>query len=373
MSNRIYIASRKGLFTLDRKSGNGGWAITRSAFMGDPVSAVLADNRDNTVYAALNLGHFGVKLHRSLNGGETWEECQAPVYPKDLEKEIPVWDGQGPPPASNQTLKQIWIMEPGGKNEPDVIYAGTNPGGFFRSTDRGSTWTLNEALWDTPERTKWMGGGYDSPGIHSICIDPSDANQISVAVSSGGVWQTKDGGKTWASRAKGMRAAYMPPELAYHENSQDPHRMVQCRTTPTVFWAQHHNGLFRSTDGANSWQELTDVPPSVFGFAVAVDPNNPDTAWFVPAIKDEDRYPVDGKVVVSRTRDGGKSFEVLRNGLPQDHAYDLVYRHGMDIDSEGKKLVIGSTTGSLWITENQGDSWNNISSNLPPIYAVRFA
>jgi len=149
--------------------------------------------------------------------------------------------------------------------------------------------------------------------------------------------------------------------------------MVQCQNDPTVFWAQHHNGIFRSTDGANSWQELTDVPPSVFGFAVAVHPNDPDTAWFVPAIKDEKRFPVNAQVVVSRTRDGGKTFDILRNGLPQEHAYDLVYRHSLDIDPTGNSLVMGSTTGSLWVTEDQGDNWKIINAHLPPIYAVRFA
>ena len=114
------------------------------------------------------------------------------------------------------------------------------------------------------------------------------------------------------------------------------------------------------------------MKPSVFGFGVAVHPREPDTAWFVPAVKDECRVPVDGKVVAARTRDGGKSFEVLREGLPQEHAYDLVYRHALDIDESGDRLAFGSTTGGLWVTENQGDSWTAISTHLPPIYAVRF-
>ena len=375
MSTRIYAATRKGLFTIDKKSGNGGWGITRTAFLGDPVSAVLPDNRDGSVYAALNLGHFGVKFHRSGNNGETWEEAVTPAYPKDPDKpELPPSsEGEAPPAPSGNIMNQIWIMDTGGKDEPGVLWAGTNPGGLFRSDDRGSTWQLNEPLWNIPERSKWFGGGYESPGIHSICVDPTDSKHVSVGVSIGGFWSTTDGGKTWSSRAKGMRNAYMPPGQEYDENSQDPHRIVQCAGTPEAYWAQHHNGIFRSTDGAASWQEITDVPPSVFGFAVAVHPRDPQTAWFVPAIKDEHRYPVDAKVVVSRTRDGGKSFDVLRRGLPQENAYDLVYRHGMDIDSEGNQLVIGSTTGSLWVSENQGDSWQNISANLPPVYAVRFA
>jgi photosystem II stability/assembly factor-like uncharacterized protein len=115
------------------------------------------------------------------------------------------------------------------------------------------------------------------------------------------------------------------------------------------------------------------VEPSVFGFAVAVHPQDPDTAWLVPAVKDECRVPVGGKLVVTRTRDGGKSWTVLREGLPQEHAYDLVYRHGLDVDESGQRLAFGSTTGGLWVTENQGDSWECVSAHLPPIASVRFA
>jgi hypothetical protein len=170
-----------------------------------------------------------------------------------------------------------------------------------------------------------------------------------------------------------MRAAYMPPDQAHDPVVQDPHRVVQCRSAPAVFWTQHHNGIFRSVDDLGSWTEITTASPSTFGFALAVHPDDPDTAWFVPAQKDEKRVPVDGAVVVTRTRDGGKTFDVLRRGLPQEHAYDLVYRHGLDVGADGATLAMGSTTGSLWVSVDQGDEWQTVSTHLPPIHAVRFA
>jgi len=200
-------------------------------------------------------------------------------------------------------------------------------------------------------------------------VHPQDGKRVWAGVSCGGVWASEDDGKSWELRADGMRAAFMPPDQAYKPEIQDPHRLAQCRSNPEVIWAQHHNGIFRTTDGGKKWSEISDG----FGFAVAVHPRNPDTAWFVPAEKDEKRVPVGGRVVVHRTRDGGKSFETLHRGLPQEHAYDLVYRHGLDIDASGEHLVMGSTTGSLWVSEDQGESWETISANLPPIYAVRFS
>lgn len=131
--------------------------------------------------------------------------------------------------------------------------------------------------------------------------------------------------------------------------------------------------LHRSTDGGRRWTELEGVSPSAFGFALAAHPSNPETAWLVPEIKDERRIPVDGKLVVNRTRDGGKSFETLSRGLPQEHAYDLVYRHGLAIDAKGETLAMGSTTGSLFVSEDSGDSWQCVSTHLPPVYALRFA
>ena len=170
-----------------------------------------------------------------------------------------------------------------------------------------------------------------------------------------------------------MHAAYMPPERREEPEIQDPHLVVQCPGNPDALWVQHHNGVFRSSNRAGQWHEITKIKPSNFGFAVAVHPAEPDTAWFVPAIKDECRVPVDGKVVVARTRDGGENFDVLTHGLPHQHAYDLVFRHAFDIDDSGDRLVMGSTTGSLWITEDGGDEWATISTHLPPIYQVRFA
>lgn len=361
MSEKIYVATRKGLITVARNNG-ARWQIAHTDFLGDAVTMVLPDARDGSVYAALKLGHFGPKLRRRRDG-KNWEECATPALPA-----APADDS-----AKADSVVQIWALEAGAPNAARSLWLGTIPGALFHSQDGGDTWTLIESLWNRSDRKEWFGGGYDQPGIHSICVDPRDARRITIAISCGGVWTTTDGGANWDSRTHGMRAAYMPPERAFDPNIQDPHRMVQCAANPDALWVQHHNGIFRSTDRAANWREITHVVPSTFGFAVAVHPRDADTAWFVPAVKDETRVPVDHKLVVTRTRDGGKSFDVLRTGLPQEHAYDLIYRHGLDIDTTGEQLVMGSTTGGLWWSPDQGDTWENIAAHLPPIYCVRFA
>ena len=369
MSDRLYLATRKGLLTAERKNGN--WSVTGCEFVGDPVSIVLADPRDGWIYAALGHGHFGVKLHRSSDGGKSWEECKAPEYPKKPEgtPDIMCPTRNIPIPWS---LDLIWSLEAGGDDQPSALWCGTIPGGLFRSDDRGSSWELNRPLWDDPSRKEWFGGGMDYPGVHSVCVDPRDSKHVTIGISCGGVWVTRDAGNSWACSADGMWASYMPPDRKHDPVIQDPHCLTQSPANPDVMWVQHHNGVFHSTDGAATWQEIKNVPASTFGFAVAVHPTDPETAWLVPAHSDERRVPVDGKVLVARTRDGGKSFDDLRQGLPQEHAFDLTFRHALDVDETGERLAFGSTTGSVWISENQGDSWQQLSGNLPPVYCVRF-
>jgi hypothetical protein len=370
MSDRMFVATRKGVFVIERASG--GWSVAHAAFVGDNCSYLCHDPRDGSLYAALGHGHFGVKVHRSTDGGKNWSEVATPTYPPKPDDVPDVMDPmrQKPIPWS---LEMVWTIVPGAAGQSGRLWAGTLPGGLFRSDDHGASWTLVRSLWDVPNRKHWFGGGYDYPGIHSIMIDPRDPNRVIVGVSCGGVWASENDGESWANCAQGMRAEYMPPERQFDPDIQDPHLVVQCAGQPDVLWAQHHNGIFRTTDNLKSWSEIKTARPAAFGFAVAVHPVRGDTAWFAPAIKDEKRVPVDGKVVISRTRDGGQTFEVLRNGLPQEHAYDLTFRHALDVDESGDRLAFGSTTGSLWVSEDQGDSWKTVSANLPPIYSVRFA
>ncbi|HET7879363.1 MAG TPA: hypothetical protein VFL55_00655 [Acetobacteraceae bacterium] len=357
MSDRLLVGTKKGLFELQRARGT--WSIVRMRFLGDPVSMLLHDMRDGALYVAEALGHFGVKLQRSNDGGENWQELPAPAFPKT--------GAEGP------SVSYLFCLETGGADQPGWLWCGSIPGALFLSRDHGESWSLNEGLWNLPQRKDWMGGGFDDAGVASICVDPRASQHITIGVSTGGVWISDDGGASWRGSADGMYADYFPPERRHDPEVQDIHRLVQCPAAPDTLWVQHHNGVFRSTDAARSWQEVTAIRPSKFGFAVAVHPHDPDTAWFVPGVKDECRVPVGGRLVVARTRDGARSFDVLTDGLPQHHAYDLVYRHALDVDGSGTSLAMGSTTGHLWVSENAGDSWTLVAGNLPPISCVRFA
>jgi hypothetical protein len=361
LARTLCIGTRKGLFTVRR---NGvGWTLDTPHFAGEPVTQFACDPADGAWYAALRLGHFGIKLRKSADQGVNWQEVAAPAFPPK-----PVagpWKDDPTP----WTVDLVWGLEAA----PGRLWAGCLPAGLFTSVDGGGSWQLVESLWDRPDRKEWLGGGYDHAGIHSILVDPRDADHVTVGISCGGVWQTRDGGKQWRSTSSGMDAGeYMPPERRYDANIQDVHRIAQCLAQPDVLWCQHHGGLYRSADAGESWQAIPAPLPSGFGFPVVAHPRDPQRAWFAPAHSDAQRMPVGGRMVVNETRDGGASFSTHGEGLPQRSAYHLVYRHALVVSDDGNQLAMGSTTGGLWISEDGGAAWHCISRDLPPIAVLRW-
>jgi photosystem II stability/assembly factor-like uncharacterized protein len=357
-SSTLILGTRKGLFILELS--NGEWNVTRTAFAGAPVPYAMRDHRTGTLWASIDHGHWGQKLHRSDDGGERWEEVTAPKYPEGEELK------DGVPAAT----RYLWVLAPGGDDEPNRFYIGTEPGGLFRSDDAGRTFSLVESLWNHPSRKdQWFGGGRDYPGIHSVWVDPRDSRRVLTAISCAGVFETTDDGASWNPRNRGLRADFLPNPDA--EVGQDAHYMTACASHPDVLWQQNHCGIFRSTDGATSWQQISqEGGPAHFGFAIAADEHNPDTAWVVPAESDERRMAINGALCVSRTTDGGATWTTLRNGLPQENCYDVAFRHALD--NSGDRLAFGTTTGNLFVSDDRGDTWNCIGNYFPPVYSVRF-
>lgn len=354
--NQLLLGTRKGMVHYVKNSA--GWKIKRISFPGQPVSLTFVDERSNTWWACLDQGHWGCKLHRSNDEGVTWQEVESPKYPDGEEVKDDV-------PAS---LRYLWAMSHGGNDKPDQLWLGTEPGGLFESSDNGQSFRLNRGLWDQPSRKEqWFGGGRDYAGIHSIVVDSRDNNHIFVGVSVAGVFETFDGGETWVPRNKGLTADFLPDPNA--EVGQDPHLLVASPSDQDVLWQQNHCGIFRSTDGAKSWVDVSQPNgPAKFGFAIAVDESNAERAWVIPAIKDEMRIPVDNALCVCRTDDGGKTWIDYRKGLPQEGCFDIVFRHAMA--NEGDTVLFGTTTGNLYLSDDAGESWNSNSNNLAMIYSL---
>lgn len=393
MSDVLLLGTRKGTVIFDHK--NSGWQPRPIQHPGIPVCYAAQDPRDGTIWASLDHGHWGPKLSRSRDGGATWEDAPSIKYPEGARSIIqylptPDFDPSAPkgvPEYKDATVYKIWMITFGSAEQTGRLYAGTIPGGLFVSDDGGDSWELNRPLWnhesrggdlfngDATSENFWGGTpasidyGVFEPGLHSIVVDPRDPNHIYVAVSSAGVIETTDGGKTWAGRNKGMRMDYLPdPEAKW---GHDPHFITACPAQPDYLWQQNHCGVFYSEDGAQTWAKMSIPDAGVhFGFPVAVDAHDGRTAWVVPARADSERMAINGGLFVARTTDGGQTWQSFRNGLPQENAYDIVLRHGMDV--AGDCLCFGSTTGNVYLSEDRGETWRCLGNNFPPVYSVRF-
>jgi len=359
----MLVGTRKGLFVL--KQSKSGWKKVNYSHQTAPVPYACVDPRNGTLWASIDHGHWGCKVHRSSDLGETWEEIEAPKYAKSARMKS--WADTKALPAK---LRYIWVITPGGLDQPGRIYLGTEPGGLFQSNDGGKTFKLVKGLWNHPSRAdQWFGGGRDFPAIHSIFVDPRDSKRVLVSISCAGTFETTDDGKTWAPLNKGLTADFLPDPDS--EIGQDPHFVAASENHPDHLWQQNHCGIFRSTNGARSWRMVSKPGDTAhFGFPISVDEENPDMAWVVPAVSDTHRVAVDGKLCVCRTTDGGRTWRAQRNGLPQRECYDVTFRHALD-NSFGT-LSFGTTTGNLYFSKNRGRSWDTIGNNFPPIYSVRF-
>lgn len=370
MAHNLLLATRKGVFEVAwpfENKASSHKVVLQHHFEGDSASQILVDSRDANWYVAQNLGHFGVKVKRSTDRGQSWVDVSAPAF--GVKPQTGRWSED----PTQWKVSLIWCLAQGGADQPGELWAGCLPAGLFRSVDYGASWTLIDSLWLTEQRTEWMGGGFDEAGIHSIIVDPRDPSHLTLGISCGGVWTTKDRGQTWRLIGQGQEADYLPPEHTLTLNQQDPHRLVGCRNNPDVLWIQHHGGQYISHDGGENFQRFNKGSSCDFGFAVAVDPNNAARAWFVPAVADMKRYAINGALQVLRTNDAGKSVESFRAGLPQENCFDLIYRHGLIVDSTGSRLAMASTTGHVWCSQDAGESWIEVQGRFPLVNSLTWS
>ncbi len=391
MPDQILLGTKKGTLILDRKAGR--WTPRPIAHAGMSISYAARDPRDGTLWAAMDHAHWGPKLSRSKDDGATWEHLSQLAYPKGarfVEQHLPTPDqdpsAEKPTTYKDAALLKVWVLAFGGP--AGTIHAGTLPGGLFTSHDGGGSWELNLPLWNhesrggdlfagpATSRNDWggtpaaMAYGEFVPGIHSIIVDPRDSNHLYVGVSSAGVLESTDGGKSWRGANRGMLNDYLPnPEAEW---GHDPHFVTQCPGQPERLWQQNHTGIFTSEDGAKTWKRVSRQDVAVhFGFPIAADERDGRTAWVVPAKGDDERMAIGGGLFVARTQDGGATWQSFREGLPQEHAYDVVYRHALDARADC--VCFGTTTGNVYVSEDRGETWRCIGTNFPPVHSVRFS
>jgi len=354
------IGTAKGLFLARREQAGDAWRISVPHFPMTSVYAVGIDTRGATprLLAGVESSHFGPSVAISDDLGVSWREPdEAPIaFPKE----------------TGESLKQVWALQPGPASEPSLVWAGAQPSALFKSTNGGLTYELVRSLWDHPHRPEW-GAGFGGQAIHTILPHPDDPQRVLVAMSTGGVYRTTDGGRSWTASNTGIKA-YFLPRNQYPEFGQCVHKVSRDAVNPERLYLQNHHGVYRSDDDGQSWQSIADGLPSDFGFPMVAHPRSADTAWNFPLVADSNRYPVGNKCQVFKTTDAGKTWQAQSDGLPAAPFYSAVLRDALCVDdADPVGVYFGARTGEVFASADEGESWAPVTSHLPSVACVRAA
>ena len=349
------MGTKKGLFVLEGEPGSE-LAVKARAFAGEPVEYAMRDPLTDRLLASVTSAFYGPKIWYADDPAGEWEQAGGVALPE----------------GGGAALERIWTIVDGEGDGDRALYAGGDPGVLFESRDGGASWELNRALWEHPTRPGWQPGG-GGLCLHSIVPWPDDPDRLAMGISAAGVWLTEDGGSTWRQGNKGLVARYVPEESREETTALCVHRLHRAPRRPERMFMQFHGGVYRSDDAGESWTDIGAGLPSDFGFPMAIDPADPDSAYVIPLAADMDRVTPDGRVRVYETRDAGESWTERGDGLPQENAYLTVLRHGLDRRAEGPELELyfGTTTGEVFGSGDAGASWFGAAKHLPPVYSVR--
>jgi photosystem II stability/assembly factor-like uncharacterized protein len=368
----VFVATRKGLWLARTDAARERFRLDGPHFLGHEVHHAVLDPRDGrTLLAAAKTGHLGPTVFRSTDHGRTWAEAKQPPAFRKAQEGEPL-----------RAVDHVFWLTPGHASQPGVWWAGSSPEGVFRSEDGGVTWAPWAGFNDHPNNPIWTqgpGGTPDGPKLHSLLVDPRDADHLYLSISGavGGTFESTDGGRDWKPLNQNVRCDFAPEP--YPEIGQDPHCVQLHPLRPDVLWQQNHCGIYRLERPGTRWERVGDnMPRGVgdIGFPITLHPRDPDTAWVFPMDGSQvwPRTSPGGKPAVYVTRDAGKSWQRQDKGLPRRQAWLTVRRQAMTADAHDPVgLYFGTTGGELWASTDEGARWKCVARHLPQIHAVEAA
>lgn len=356
----LLVGTRKGAFIATSDEGRRLWDLSDIVIPGGEVFHIAHDSNTGRILAAVNHPVYGPEIYISDDLGESWRSTENP--PRF-------------PESSGLTLQRVWHIQPGRPNEPGVVYLGVEPAALFRSDDGGDTWQDVPGLTAHPTRDVWFPGA-GGLILHSIVLDHERPGRMWVGISAAGVFRTDDAGESWQPANTGIRADFLPER--YPEVGTCPHKLLGFPDAPDLLYQQNHCGVYRSDSGGDFWEDISDGLPSRFGLPMTTHPRDTSTAYVLPedsATGDElggaYRFVPDGQFRVYRTRDGGANWEGLSNGLPQRKVYLHAMRENMATDEcDPAGVYVATTSGQIFHSADEGDSWNLLIDSLPPVNSV---
>jgi photosystem II stability/assembly factor-like uncharacterized protein len=360
----VLVGTRKGAFVLESDAKREAWKVSGPHFGGWEIYHVKGSPADpNRLYASQSSSWFGQIVQRSNDGGRSWE----PVGNRFVYEGEPGthrWYDDSPHPWE---FAKVWHFEPS-LSDPDMVYAGVEDAALFRSSDGGQNWVELAGLRRHPSADSWQPGA-GGMCLHTIIVDPTDANRIVCAISAAGAFRSEDAGATWQPINRGLKSNGIPQQEA--EVGHCVHRIAMHPRHPNVLFMQKHWDVMRSDDGGNSWREVSGNLPTDFGFTIDVHAHEPETIYVVPIKSDSEHFPLDGRLRVYRSRTGGDEWEALTKGLPQRDCYVNVLRDAMAVDAlDSCGIYFGTTGGQVYVSSDSGENWSAIARDLPAVLSV---
>ena len=361
---RVLVGTRKGAFVLSADGKREKWDVSGPFFAGWQIYHLKGSPADpNRLYASQTSDWFGQTMQRSSDGGKTWETVGNKFAYDGVPGTHQWYDGTPHP----WEFKRVWHLEPS-LTDPDTVYAGIEDAALFKSTDGGQNWSELPGLRQHGSGPKWQPGA-GGMCLHTILLDPSNAQRMYIAISAAGAFRTDDGGAMWKPINSGLFSKYLPEPTA--EVGHCVHRIAMHPSKPNTLFMQKHWDVMRTDNHGDQWTEVSGNLPTDFGFVIDVHAHEPETIFVVPIKSDSEHFPLDGKLQVFRSRTGGNDWEPLTKGLPQKDCYVNVLRDAMAVDSLDKcGVYFGTTGGQVYASNDAGDTWNAIVRDLPAVVSV---
>ncbi|MEL6712588.1 MAG: glycosyl hydrolase [Planctomycetota bacterium] len=365
---RILAGTRKGAFVVHGDAERRRFTVDPDPWhLGSTVFHVAPDPRakdGSRVLAALRTPDGVPTVVHSDDGGARWQESAAP--PRFSEET----GGSAGPSRFDRAVNQVFWLTPGHRLRPGSWFAGTSPQGLFHTDDHGRTWEPVLGLHHHPSFDAWTRPDEqrtpDGAKLHSILVDPRDADHLYVALSAGVVLESRDGGLGWA------------PVGELPEGAGSPHALAFAPTDPDLLWLQARGGVYRcELDEGEVWERAgpraDDGTWLDAGFPVATHPADPDAAFLVPMDASDawSRTSPGGRPAVFRTRDRGATWQRIERGFPKAPSWWTVKRQCLAVDGHDPLGVyFGTSSGEIWGSRDEGSSFFQVARGLPHIYSL---